>query len=231
MIGLEKHFRDLREVLVCYFIVVLAIFLFSYKNSNIIIARMLSGVGEYKHTMYFFNPAEGFTIHLKISIYSALILSIPYGMYKLFWFAKPALLKEEKANFIKLLLASFVLFLLGLIVAYFWVIPVAWDFFTSFETNCLYYLPSLSGYTSMFFGLLMVFSLCFQIPIILIILNRLGVVTKQGLKSFRRYNTVLTFIIAAVLTPPDVASQVCLSVIILLLYELTIFFMKDTKNA
>lgn len=228
---MEKHFKDLREVLVCYLIVSFTFFLFSYKNSDFVLEHLLLAVKDNKENLYFSGLAEGFSVHLKIALSTAFILSIPYGMYKIFWFLKPALVGKEKANVAALALVSTILFFLGLSFAYKFIIPLAWKFFISFESDILFYLPNATDYINLFLSFLIAFGLCFQMPIILILLSRFGVITKRSLVNFRRYNIVLTFTISAILTPPDVTSQICLSAVILILYELTILFMKDTKNA
>lgn len=228
---MEKHLKDLREVFVCYIIVTCVLFIFSYKNSDFVLERMLTSVDDFRQTLYFFGMAEGFSVHLKIALSMALIMSIPFGMYKLLWFLRPALIGVEKRYFLALFIASGSLFFLGLAFGYFFVIPTAWKFFMSFESDLLFYLPNAMDYINMFLSLLVAFGLCFQLPIILILLAKAGIVTKSRLKNFRKYNIVLTFMIAAIVTPPDVTSQVCLSAVILLLYEATILFIRDSKNA
>ncbi|MGB2235564.1 MAG: twin-arginine translocase subunit TatC, partial [Candidatus Puniceispirillum sp.] len=144
-------------------------------------------------------------------------------------FVAPGLYKNEKQAFLPFLIATPVLFLLGAAMVYYVVTPLAWNFFVSFEMAAsegalaIEVEPRISEYLSLVMRLIFAFGLAFELPVVLLLLARAGLVTPEGLAEKRKIAIVVAFVAAAILTPPDVISQVLLATPIILLYELSIF--------
>lgn len=184
--------------------------------------------GREAHRMIYTNLTEAFFTYLKVSFWAAFCLSFPIIASQIWMFVAPGLYKNERKAFLPYLFATPVLFIMGATLVYYVVIPLAWKFFLSFETpggpNAL---PieleaKVNEYLSLVMTLMFGFGLAFQLPVLLTLMARVGLVSSEALKSKRRYAIVGIFIVAAVLTPPDVFSQVSLAIPLLLLYEISI---------
>ena len=152
----------------------------------------------------------------------------------------PALYKNEKSAFAPFLLATPVLFAMGALMVYYLVIPLAWQFFVGFETIGgegalpIQVEPRISEYLSLVMRLMFAFGIAFELPVILLLLVKAGLVSPEGLASKRKYAILLAFVAAAILTPPDVISQVLLAVPVILLYEISIIiarFIQPSESA
>ena len=143
--------------------------------------------------------------------------------------------KRKKSVFLPFLLATPVLFLLGAVTVYYVVIPIAWEFFVSFEqiggqgTLPMELEPKVNEYLSLVMGLILAFGICFELPIFLLLATKVGITNAEGLKKKRKYAILFAFVLAAIVTPPDVISQVLLAVPIIILYELSIFFARHIE--
>ena len=180
----------------------------------------------------FTGLAEAFFSYLKLEFFSAFVISLHIFILQIYLFFVPALYENEKRIFTVLLILSPLLFILGSICVYYFVFPVAWKFFMSFESSGLngsipIVLESkVSEYLSLVINMIIAFGLAFQIPVILIILSILNIIDVKWLKKNRKISIVIIFIIAAVLTPPDVISQIILAFPMMALYEMSICFCK-----
>ena len=178
--------------------------------------------------MIFTGLHEGFFTQIKVGFFTALCVTFPIMLAQIWKFVAPALYKNEKGAFLPFLIATPLLFILGAAMVYYLVIPLAWQFFISFETIGssgalpIEVEPRISEYLSLVMRLMFAFGLSFELPVILLLLVKAGIATPDGLASKRKYAILLSFIAAAILTPPDVISQVLLAVPVILLYEISI---------
>jgi len=171
---------------------------------------------------------EAFFVQLKVAFFSAACLAFPVIAGQIWAFVAPGLYRHERKAFLPFLFATPVLFLLGAALVYYLIFPLAWQFFLSFEqaagpdTLPIQLEAKVNEYLSLVMTLIFAFGLCFQLPVLLLLLARVGIVTADGLARKRKYAVVVVFVVAAFLTPPDVISQVGLALPILLLYEISI---------
>lgn len=193
-----------------------------------LVRPLAEALGGEDRRLIYTGLTEVFVTYLRLAFWGGAILAFPVIAAQIWFFAAPGLYRQEKRAFLPFLIASPILFLLGAALAYFLVFPAAWQFFLSFESSGAKGLPiqmeaRVSEYLSLSMTLLFAFGLAFQMPVLLILLARAGVVTAEKLSKFRRFAVVLIFAAAAILTPPDVFSQIALAIPMLLLYELSIF--------
>ena len=165
---------------------------------------------------------DAFVLTLKTSLWAGLLLASPWWLYQAWAFVVPALNPVEKKAVPVLTALGALLLAAGVAFAYFLAFPLTFRFFLTFSNEAMRPLPAVDRYCSLAMGLILAFALAFQLPLILMLLSRLGLINSAGLRRHRRYAALLFFILAAVLTPPDVISQVCLAFALIGLYELSI---------
>lgn len=185
--------------------------------------------GDEGRRLIYTAPQEAFFTYLKVALFAGLCLSFPVLATQIYLFIAPGLYREERAAFLPYLLATPFLFVAGAAMVYYFIMPLALRFFVGFEVSAgegplpIQMETRVSEYLSLAMTLIFAFGLCFQLPVALSLLGRAGIVSASALRKGRKYAVVVTFAVAAVLTPPDVISQVGLGTSILLLYEISIW--------
>jgi sec-independent protein translocase protein TatC len=163
-----------------------------------------------------------FMVPLKVTGMVAFVLALPILLYQVWSFIAPGLYEHEKRLGIPLIISSSLLFLLGMSFCYFFVFGQVFKFITSFAPKSITPAPDIEAYLSFVMTMFMAFGLAFEVPVALVVLVKLGVVSVEKLREWRSYFIVLAFVVAAVVTPPDVVSQLALAIPMCLLYELGI---------
>jgi sec-independent protein translocase protein TatC len=241
---LITHFNELKSRLIYVLLFFFVTFVFSYIYIEQIYGFLLAPlsqqwVSQEKHMIYT-NLAEIFFSYLHLSYYVALFITLPFLLCQVYIFIAPGLYSNEKKAILPFLVISPILFFLGATFVYYVIFPLAWKFFLSFESQSLYGLPmyleaKVSEYLNLTITMIIAFGLAFQLPVLLVLLAKVGIIDSKGLIRQRRFAVVSIFILAAILTPPDAITQVGLAIPMLILYELSIIackkIEKEKKNA
>ena len=232
---LLAHLTELRRRLMWSGATLFIAFVFCYHFSTAIYSFLaqplanilMSRTGEDRRLIYT-ALYEAFFTYLKVAAFGAAFLSFPVIATQAYMFVAPGLYRSEKRAFLPFLIATPVLFVAGAALAYYFVFPVAWRFFLSFETpNGAGGLPielqaKVGEYLDLVMKLIFAFGIAFQLPVLLTLLAKVGIVSSRSLKKMRRYAYVGMFVVAAVLTPPDIITQCGLALPLILLYEISI---------
>ena len=230
---LFDHLRELRKRLLRAMLVVGAGFLLCYWQAPLIQAalqapllQVLKTLPQVTGKLMFTGLAEAFLVEVKVALAAGLIAAAPVVFYQLWAFAAPGLYPQEKRLLIPLALATGLFFAAGSCFGYFVVFPPAFKFFLSYNSEAVVSMPALGEYFDLCIQLLLAFGLIFELPILAFFLARLGVVTPALLKKARGYAYIGAFVVGAILTPPDVISQLLMAGPLLVLYELSIVIVK-----
>ena len=233
---LLEHLIELRRRIlysvIAFLIAFLICFYFANPLFNFLVAPLADLFeGQEGAHMVFTALHEKFFTNIKVAFFAAAMLSFPFVASQLWIFVAPGLYQKERKAFLPFLVVTPILFLMGASMVYYIVMPVAWQFFASFQTIGdapagtlpIELLPRVSEYLSLSMRLIFAFGLAFELPVAITLMARAGMATSEGLREKRRYAIVLAFVAAAILTPPDPLSQIGLAVPIMILYEISIW--------
>ncbi len=177
--------------------------------------------------LIFLSPVEGFMIYIKVSIFAGLVVALPYVAYQFWRFIVPGLLEKERKLVFPIAFFTTVCFLVGASFAYFVIIRFGLNFLLSFQTDYLVANITIGKYLGFVVTLLLVFGVVFELPVLAFFLTKIGILTPRFLREKRRYGIVIIFIGAALLTPPDIFTQLMLAGPLILLYEVSIWVSKS----
>jgi sec-independent protein translocase protein TatC len=239
---LLDHLFELRSRLIraviAIFIAFVVCFFFAKPIYNILLVPYVWAAADHGDTakLIYTAPQEYFLTQVKVALFGALFIAFPIIAQQIYKFVAPGLYRNERKAFLPYLVATPVLFVLGGAVVFFLMMPLALRFFLSLQqagANDIASIEALfkvSDYLSLITTLILAFGLVFQLPVVLTLLARAGILTSDTLKRGRRYAIVLAFVAAAVLTPPDVISQIGLAIPTLMLYEISIFSVRYVEK-
>ena len=224
------HLKELRQKLIYSIIFFIFSFIISFYFSQSIfefLAKPLTSILQDGNGLIYTALQEAFLTNVKVAFFTAAFISFPFLSFQIWSFISPGLLKKEKKISLPSLIAIPFLFLLGAAVVYYLISPIAWKFFLSFQTSQadsinITLQAKMNECLSLMMTFIFAFGLAFQLPVVLLLLVRVGVLTIQQLVSFRKYAIVLAFIFAAIITPPDPFSQISLALPVIILYEVSI---------
>jgi sec-independent protein translocase protein TatC len=237
-----SHFIELKSRLVKTLIFIFVIFVVSYTFAEQIYTFLVDPYAnavkddQVSRRLIFTALHETFITYLKVAFFAAIFLGSPVLLIQIYKFIAPGLYKNEKKALLPYLISTPILFMMGGLLVYYLVMPLAIKFFLSFETmGSSSSLPiqleaKVNEYLSLIMRLIFAFGISFQLPILLNLLARVGIVNSNYLKKTRRYVVVIIFTVAAILTPPDPITQVGLAIPLLLLYELSIITVRFTEK-
>jgi len=194
--------------------------------------------------LIFISPQEGFFVAIKVSLLGGLILSFPYIALQMWRFVAPGLYRTEKGAFLPFLIASPFMFILGAAFAFYVVTPLAYDFFLGFQQFgaegevvaegtaplSVVFQGSAQEYLNLTIKFIVAFGLCFQLPVLLTLMGKAGLVSAVGLGNVRKYAVVAILLLAALVTPPDVITQIILFTVVYGLYEISIFLVRRVET-
>ena len=231
---LTGHLRELKNrllIVLLSIIILMCIAFFFSKHIFFLLQKPLAGALTDGSSFVTLSPIEGWVAYFKISLFTAVTASSPVWMYQIWAFISPALYKKEKIKILTAGIFSAVLFCTGILICYFFVLPYGFEYFVSIlnETG-INLMPQMSVYLSFILRLFLAFGIVFELPVFVLLLVKYGIVSEKTLREKRRYVIVAAFILAAILTPPDVFTQIVMAVPMILLYEASILAARLVKK-
>lgn len=221
---LTAHLLDLRKRMVRSFLAMAVGFIGCYPFSKELFGYLMAPMTEVLKTSNFIYtyPPEAFFTYIKVSLVAGVFATSPFIFYQMWQFIAPGLYEHERKVLIPIAFLSAVFFVAGACFGYFVVFPFGFDFFASFSTENIVFTPKLSEYLGFSLKLLFAFGIVFEMPIFVLFLAKLGLCTAKGMRRYRKYAILMSFVVSALLTPPDVITQSLMAGPLILLYEISI---------
>ena len=232
---LLEHLIELRSRLMWSVISIIVLFVAIFPFAEYVyqflvhpLAEVFEKMGGHRR-LIFTALHEAFFTYIKLSLIAALFVAFPFISMQFWMFVAPGLYKHEKQALMPFLVATPILFFMGGAMVYYIVMPWAYEFLLNFElqggegTLPIVSEPKVNEYLSLSINLIFAFGICFELPVVMTLLGRIGIISSKGMREKRKYAILIAFIVAAVITPPDVISQVLLASVLILLYEISIF--------
>ena len=213
-----EHLDELRSRVIKCLIVFFIAFLAIYPQTDKILNFIIKSVGK----LFFTAPADAFMARVHITLVTALCATLPYILYHVWMFLSLGLTEKERKYVVAFVPFSFLFFIAGVLFAYYVAIPISMNFLLSFSSEVMQPMITVKNYISYVGSLVLAFGVVFELPLILMFLARIGIATPAFLIQKRRHAIVLILIISAIITPPDVISQIVMAAPLLVLYELGI---------
>lgn len=226
---LIEHLVELRKRLIKVAVIVVVVFCVVYSNAQVFMDFVTAPMVKLLppgSNLAMIKITEGFFTELKLSLVVAIFFSMPAVFYQLWKFIAPGLYAQEKRYVSSFVIAASLLFTGGAAFAYYVVFPFGFEFFLSYAKGSVAANLSLAEYLSFFTNMLLAFGLVFEMPVFTFFLAKMGLVTSQMMNKYRRYSYLGIFVIAAILTPPDVFSQIAMACPMIILYEISVIVAK-----
>jgi sec-independent protein translocase protein TatC len=224
-----SHLEELRKrLIVCAIGIGCAFFVAYFFKEDLfrLLVMPLKEVMPEGDRLIFTSLPEMFITYLKVSLIAGILAATPVIFYELWMFIAPGLYQHEQRFVIPFVACSSILFTAGALFGYFIVFPFGFKFLMAYSNEYVQALPSVKEYFSFSIKLLFAFGLVFEMPVVVFFLSKMGLVTAEGMRRQRKYALLMTFVVGAVLTPPDVLTQLMMAVPLMILYELSIFVAK-----
>ena len=221
--SLVDHLQEFRKRLVIALIAVAAGSAVSYFYAAELVHFITAPAGK----LYYMSPGEAFFAYLRVSFFAGFLLALPVVLYQIWAFVVPALSNKERLVSLILIPASVLLFFIGVVFSYFLVLPAGIKFFMGFATEDLQPMLSLGEYLSFVISFLLPFGFIFELPLVILLLVKFGIIGSEFLTNRRKHVLVLSFVVGAVISPtPDIFSQTMIAVPIIVMYEISLFIVK-----
>lgn len=217
---LIQHLEELRKRVIIIALAMIAGAVISYQYIDEIIQIVTKPASQLD--FIYLSPPELFVAYVKISLVVGVVLTLPVTLLQIWSFVKPGLTKKERVNLLFALFMAIIFFLLGIVFAYYVIIPLTIQFFVKVSTQQIEPLFSFENYIGFISSLLLSFGLTFEMPLIILLLTHLNLITPEVLKKSRKIIILVIFVVAAVLTPPDIISQCLMAAPMILLFELSL---------
>lgn len=229
--GIIEHLSELRKRIFVIVVVFLTVTVVGFNFCDDLVALLVEKAKAIGYEMVYISPGELFTQYIRVAVVGGIVLSSPVILFETWFFIKPALMKNEKTIVFLSLMAGLMCFVLGALFAYFIVVPITLTFFMSVDSHqSVQATISIQNYISFVLTTLVTFGTVFEMPVVTILLSELGLLRTEWLTKSRKIVIVAIFIIAAIITPPDVVSQILVAIPMILLFEVSVLLSKIIRK-